>query len=345
MLRKIVQIGLLAGFVLFSDILAEAEEKVSRDFFLMDTIINMSAYGEHAEEGIARAEEETERLDALLSTGSMDSEVSQINEKSRSGEAGPFTLSEDVSALLDASLLLYEETGGAFDVSIYPLVELWGFPTKEYRVPDEEEIADALGRIGSDSISFDTSDFEMSFGEPEMEIDFGGIAKGYTSERLMQIFRDAGITSGLVSLGGNVQALGTKPDGSPWKIGIRHPDSAKDFLGILEVEDKAVVTSGAYERNFEKDGKLYHHILDPATGYPSMSGLASVTIIHENGTFADGLSTALFIFGEEKAIEFWRAHSGEFQIVLFTEDGRLIASEGLEGSFSSDLPVEWIGMD
>ncbi len=321
---------------------AAEQEKVTRDFYAMDTVLTLTAYGDGAAEGITKAGEEIERLDALLSTARKESEVASINAASMETEGEMFALSEDSIALLTASLYLNEETGGAFDITIYPLMQLWGFPTKEYRVPSDDEIAGTLALVGSDRISFDPEEGEMSFPMKGMEIDFGGIAKGYAAERILQIFRDAGITSGLVSLGGNVQTLGTKPDGSPWKIAIQNPYGEENYLGVLQAADKAVVTSGGYERYFEENGKRYHHILDPATGCPADSGLLSVTIINDDGMMADGLSTALFVMGEEKAVEFWRNHADEFQMVLYTSDDRLLASPGLRDCFTSDNTIEWI---
>ncbi len=151
-----------------------------------------------------------------------------------------------------------------------------------------------------------------------------GSRKGYTSAQIMQIYQDCGVTSGLVNLGGNVQALGGKTDGSKWKVAIQSPDDTEDYLGILEIEDQAVITSGGYERYFEEDGVTYHHIIDPATGYPADSGLISVTIVSDDGTLADGLSTSLFIMGEEKAAQFWRENSDEFEAIMETADGKAV---------------------
>ena len=162
-----------------------------------------------------------------------------------------------------------------------------------------------------------------------MKIDLGGIAKGYTSSRIMDIFKENGITSGLVNLGGNVQALGTKTDGSNWRVAVQSPD-------------EAVITSGGYERYFEQDGVTYHHIIDPKTGYPAENGLVSVTIVSSDGTLADGLSTSLFIMGEEKAAEFWKAHSDEFEAILETDDGTIYVTEGLKDSFTTDLDMKVI---
>ena len=138
-----------------------------------------------------------------------------------------------------------------------------------------------------------------------------------------------------MNLGGNVQALGSKTDGSKWKVGIQDPEGKEDYLGTLSIKDQAVITSGGYERYFEEDGKTYHHIIDPRTGYPADSGLLSVTIVSSDGTLADGLSTSLFIMGKEEAIEYWRDHSEEFDGILETEDGTLYVTEGIAEEFEA----------
>lgn len=193
-------------------------------------------------------------------------------------------------------------------------------------------------------INYDSKERSISFGIDGMEIDLGGIAKGYTSSRIMEIFKDYDIDSGLVNLGGNVQAYGTKTDGSNWRVAIKNPDTADDdtddYIGILSIADKAVITSGGYERYFEQDGKTYHHIIDPSTGYPAENGLVSVTIVSDDGTLADGLSTSLFIMGKDKAVEFWKVHSDEFDAVLVADDGTIYVTEGIKDSFTSDGTVE-----
>ena len=158
----------------------------------------------------------------------------------------------------------------------------------------------------------------------------------------MDIYKENNISSVLVNLGVNVQALWTKPDGSTWRVAVQSPDDTEDYLGILSVEDKAVITSGGYERYFEQDGKTYHHIIDPKTGYPAENGLTSVTVVSEDGTLADGLSTSLFIMGKEEAIEFWRAHSDEFDIIMLTDEGKLYVTEGIQDDFSTEMEMEII---
>lgn len=191
-------------------------------------------------------------------------------------------------------------------------------------------------------IDYDNKSREISFEDAGMEIDLGGIAKGYTSSRIMDIFKEYDVDSGLVNLGGNVQTYRTKTDGSKWRVAVQSPEDESQYIGVVDVSDKAVITSGGYERYFEQDGKIYHHIIDPATGYPAESGLKSVTIVSDDGTLADGLSTSLFIMGKDKACEFWKAHSDEFDFVLLTDDDSMYISEGIADDYSSDYEYEVI---
>ena len=320
-----------------------SQEPVSRDFFAMDTYMTVQAYGDGAEEATEAAEDEVYRLDAMFSTGDPESEISGLNSK------GGAVLSEEAGALVERGLELYDETGKNFDIAVYPVMKAWGFTDKNYRVPSEKELEELLPLTDADEVSFAESDdadgVEVSFGKKGMAIDLGGIAKGYTSSRIMEIYKEHGITSGLVSLGGNVQVLGTKPDGSKWKVAVQDPGSksaddaeadAAEYMGVLEAADTAVITSGAYERNFTQNGKFYHHIIDPATGYPADSGLRSVTIVSADGTLADALATSLYIMGKDKALDYWRDHSDEFGCILMDDDGELFVTKDLENDFTSD---------
>ena len=222
-------------------------------------------------------------------------------------------------------------------------MEAWGFTTGEYRVPEQTEIDSLLQTMQIGEIRCDSQTKTVILPE-QTKIDLGAIAKGYTSARLMEIFEGYDISSAMVSLGGNIQVKGSKPDGTSWKVAVEDPfsDSENAYAGILSVADKAVVTSGTYERYFEKDGKRYHHILDPATGYPAEKGLASVTIVSDDGTLADALSTALFVMGKEKAVAYWKAHAKEFDVVLIEDDGTISVSEGIENVFSCEKKYEKI---
>lgn len=315
---------------------AESNEEASKDIFAMDTYMTVTAYGAKAQEAVDEAEAEIQRLDELLSTGNEESEIAQLNQNKSA------ILSEDAGYLVERALELNKETDGAFDIAIYPVMEAWGFPTQNYQVPTADILESLLKLADASQIIYDENSRKISFGREGMKIDLGGIAKGYTSSRIMDIYKENNISSGLVNLGGNVQALGTKPDGSKWRVAVQSPDDTEDYLGILSVEDKAVITSGGYERYFEQDGKTYHHIIDPKTGYPAENGLTSVTVVSEDGTLADGLSTSLFIMGKEEAIEFWKAHSEEFDIIMLTDEGKLYVTEGIQDDFSTEMEMEII---
>ena len=231
-----------------------SDEEASKDIFAMDTYMTVTAYGEQAQEAVDEAGAEIERIDNLLSTGNEESEIAKLN------QSGSATLSEDAGYLVERALELNEETDGAFDIAIYPVMEAWGFPTQNYQVPSEDTLQSLLKLCDVSQITYDKDNRGISFNQEGIKIDLGGIAKGYTSSRIMEIYKENNISSGLVNLGGNVQALGTKTDGSKWRVVVQSPDDSDDCLGVLSIEDKAVITSGGYERYFEQDGKNYHHV-------------------------------------------------------------------------------------
>lgn len=295
--------------------------------------MTLTAYGEHAQKAVNEAEAEIKRLEELFSVGIEDSEIFIVNDN------GSEYLSQETAFLVNKSIELYQSTKGAFDITVYPLMEEWGFTTQKYNVPDEKKIKELQKNVNTSKIEFDQESKFISLPE-NTKIDLGGIAKGYTSDRIMKIYEKYNITAGMVSLGGNVQVYKTKTDGSLWKVAVENPDSTEDYLGVLSVKDKAVITSGGYERYFEKDGKTYHHIIDPATGYPAESGLKSVTIVSGDGVLADGLSTSLFVMGEEKALKYWKEYRDKFDMVLENDNGKIIITKGIEKDFTSDFDYE-----
>lgn len=306
----------------------------SKEFFAMDTYMEVDAYGDNGEKAVAKAEKEVNKLDSILSTGKSTSEISKLNKNKKQ------VVSADTMSLIKESVKISKETNSAFNPTIYPLMELWGFTTKNYYVPKDNEIKPLLNHMDIDNIKIDESKNEVSFKDSNMKIDLGAIAKGYTSSKIIDIFKENNIKSGMVTLGGNVQVLGKKPDGSLWKVGIQNPISESEYLGVLQTSDKAVITSGGYERNFTKNGKIYHHILEPSNGYPANNGLTSVTIISSDGTLADALSTSLFVMGKDKAIDFYKKSNYNFDFILYTSDNKLFISDGIEDVFSSDLDIK-----
>lgn len=296
----------------------------------MDTFMKLTVYGSNGKQAGTQAADRIRELEACLSTTAAGSDIYIAN------HAGSADLSEDAAALLGRALSLCADTGGLLDVTIYPVVRAWGFTTGAYQVPAQDTLDALLERVDYRTVSLAGGRLSLPEG---VEVDLGAVAKGYTGDQLMALFRDMGVTSAIVELGGNVQALGTKPDGSPWRVAIQAPDG-DGYAGVLEVAGKAVVTSGGYQRYFEQDGETYWHIIDPRTGCPARSGVLSVTVVEEEGVVCDALSTALFVMGPEEAAAYWRAHGG-FEYILIDEAGSVTITEGLEGGFS--LYGSWEG--
>lgn len=315
--------GLLVAALMLAGCSAQTsaeESSQTREVYAMDTVMTLEAYGQNADAALDEAVAEIERLDALWSIASSDGEIARLNAEKQ------ITASADTLALLTRAKEISAETDGLFSTTIAPLMEAWGFTSGDYRVPDEAELSALLAHVDDEEIAISDSTITIP---ADAKVDLGGIAKGFTSARVMEIFRENGIKNGILSLGGNVQALGTKPDGTLWRVGLQNPADERALFATLELADKAVITSGAYERNFEQDGIVYHHIIDPRTGYPAESGLSSVTIVSDDGTLADGLSTALYIMGKEAAVEFWRSNRDDFDMVLLADDGAVTVSAGI----------------
>ena len=295
----------------------------------MDTAMIFTAYGEKSTHADYMVEDEIRRLDALLSRTDEDSVIWQLNHADGLG----ITVGEEVCGLIETAEVYTQATGGAFDITIAPVVSAWGFTTDSYQVPDGAELAELLTHVGPEHI---TTAGDAAALDPGTQIDLGAIAKGYASDRVAAIFRENNVPRGKAELGGNILVMGDKPDGTPWRVGVQDPAKPNEeaYAAILALEDAFIVTSGSYQRYFEQDGKRYHHIIDPATGYPADSGLTSVTVVADsgegNGTMCDALSTALFVMGEEKALDFWRSGAYDFQLVLVTEDGRVVVTDGLK---------------
>ncbi len=332
----------------------------------MDTAMLITTYGERSPAAAYAAEDVIRDLEAKLSRTMEDSDVSRLN----SAGGQPIAISQDAFTLLRQAERCRIQTGGAFDPTIAPVAAAWGFAGgEEYRVPSQEELAALLPLVDCSAVFTDS---QLPEGEeyntagqyegeirytaslaPGQAIDLGGIAKGYAADILVRVFQEYGVPRGLAQLGGNVLAWGDRPGGTPWRVGVQDPAKPGDknaFAGVLELTDSFAVTSGGYQRYFEQDGKRYHHIIDPATGYPADSGLTSVTVVADAfktsqpcmGALCDAYSTALFVMGEEKALDFWRGcrdmEAGEplFQLVLVTEDGRVVVTEGLADCFTLD---------
>ena len=286
------------------------QQSAQESCFLMDTVMELTVWGDGAEEAVQAGQELLEHLDKQLSAVNPDSEIYQYNQ----GKAD--ALSPEIAALVERAGELEKETDGAFSPNLGALTALWGFTGGTPAVPDAASLNQALS--------------------DRSQLDLGGIAKGYAGDRLKALWEELGVESALASLGGNVVALGSRWDGSPWRVGIRDPFGQEtDLLGILEVCDCCVVTSGGYERFFEQDGLRYHHLLDPETGMPAENGLVSVTVVCADGTRADALSTAFYVLGKDAALEYWQENA-DLEFILVEENGTVTVTDGLWDVFSPE---------
>lgn len=298
----------------------------SSSFFAMDTYMKITVYHDNAASVLQQAEERVTELEQLWSVTNENSEVYAINHNN--GDI--VSVSPETAELLDFSLDISSITDGALDCTMYPVLTEWGFTTGEYKIPTDDSLTVLLTHTGYEKISLDGQNVTVPV---DMQIDFGAVAKGYTGDLLADILKENGISCALLDLGGNIQTIGTKPDGLDWKLGLRSPFDEGSFA-TLEVSDCAVITSGGYERYFiGADGETYWHILDPETGKPAHSGLLSVTIVGKEGRLCDALSTSVFVMGLDKAETLWKQHD-DFEMVLVTEEGSIYITEGLENRFT-----------
>ncbi len=293
------------------------------DIFAMDTYMNIKYFTDKDSDCSQKLQNEIEYLESIFSVTAENSDISAINHNT-----GKFTaVSDDTMSLVERAVEISEITEGSLDITVYPILKEWGFTTGNYKIPTQKTLNDLRQNTGYQNIALEDNKIKI----PEnFAIDLGAVAKGYTGDKLCDIFRKENITSALINLGGNVQTVGTKPDGSLWNVALKNPIDTEKEVCVVSLSDKAMITSGGYERYFiGEDGKQYWHILDPKTGYPSDKGLLSVTIIGEDGTLCDALSTALFVMGEEKAKIFASAHN-EIAVILINSHMEIFITENLK---------------
>lgn len=313
-----------------SSVQASPAATATADFFAMDTYMSITANGVDAQAAVDAAQAEVYVLENELSRNLPASEISKINAKSGLGSV---TVTKETYDIIADAVSYSEKTNGAFDITIAPVMDIWGFTDSNFRVPSSAEIQAVLPLVNWQKIILDKTKLTVELPVKGMELDLGGIAKGYSSDKVQAVMRGYNITSALISLGGNVAVFGTKADGALWKIAISDPAAPDSYIGVLIATDVSVITSGGYERNFIKDGITYIHIMDPALGTPVQSDLLSVSIVSADGVQGDSLSTALFVMGKDKAIAYWQAHK-DFACILVTATGEVFASTELENTFS-----------
>lgn len=310
--------------------LNRAPEEYRREEYALGTIVRLSVWSKdegQADAALANTAAAIARYESLFSANIASSDVSRAN----SAVGRDARVSAETAELMSKAIEIANMTGGAFDPAIGAVVKLWGIGTDRARVPADTEIAAALKEVNYKKIKTEHrgEKYLLSSGNGQ-KIDLGGIAKGYIADRLAELLRSEGIKSAIVDLGGNLEVVGSQPKGRPWRLGIQDPLKPRgEYFAVADVTDSSVVTSGPYERYFEKDGVRYHHIFDPSTGRPATSDLSSVTIIDRDSAMADALCTALFVMGRRRAEEFLRAHR-ELHSVLLTDDGKVYITGNLK---------------
>lgn len=321
------------------DTAEDTPESASQVAFTMGTVARITANGNGASEAVEAVIQELERLTAAVDRFTPGSDIHSVN----AGAGDWVDVKAETVELVERSLELARLTDGAFDPTVAPLINLWGFiedPNAEpdegssptilqgQRPPEHAAIEQTLQIIGYEFVEVDPANSKVRLTHEKAELDVGGIAKGYGADRALALFKEHGIDSGLIDLGGDMFVVGRKPDGSEWRIGVVDPQAPGTALAVLSLSDKAVVTSGNYERYFEYEGVRYTHLVDPRTGYPQQE-LASVTVVAPTGTQADALATAVSILGMEKGLELIEGLPGVDGILIGT-NGHIEITAGIK---------------
>ena len=328
--------SILVLLTLFTGCSSEKAEEHRSDLFAMDTYMELKVWCSDGEQAFSEASARITELENTFSVTIPESDISKVNH----AEGQTIEVSPDTALVVQKGIEIGDTSSGALDISIYPVLQAWGFTSQEKHVPSKETLRKELERVDYSRIRMEGNSITLP---SDMQTDLGALAKGYTGDEVIRIFHDHGAKSAIVSLGGNVQTLGTRPDGSLWKVGVVNPYIPSENMGVLEIADQAVITSGNYERYFEENGVRYWHIIDRKDGEPADNGLVSVTIVGSSGLECDALSTALFVESTEGAVSHWKRDSS-FEMLLVTDDGRILLTEGLRDVFTnqSTMPIEVI---
>ncbi|WP_347893024.1 FAD:protein FMN transferase [Dorea amylophila] len=295
----------------------QTDQDLTYTDMLFDTVIKIQILDPADESILDGLKKLCEKYDTMFSATNTDSELYKLNH----ANGQPFTVSSETVNLIQEGIHYSKLSGGAFDLTIEPVSALWDFKADKPTVPSSDAIAQAVSHV--DYTKVDIQDNTVTLEDPEAGIDLGAIAKGYIADQVKTYLKEQGIKHAIINLGGNVDVIGTKPDGSKYNIGIQKPfDESGEAITSVQLKDQTVVTSGIYERYFKKNGKLYHHILDPRTGYPCENNLYSVSIITDSSTKADALSTTCFLLGYEKGMELIQSMDG-VEAIFITDDEKV----------------------
>jgi thiamine biosynthesis lipoprotein len=298
-----------------------------RNSFGLGTLIHLRVYGGKSEIAIEEAIRIIGEIDNKMSAFKASSDICRINSKAGIEHE---KISKETFYVLEEAKKYSQLTEGTFDPTIRPLVELWNLTGKQGVIPSKEDIEEKLKLVNYNDIILDKEKVSVKLKNQNQKLDLGGIAKGYAADMVRDVLKKYKVKSGLIDLGGNIYVLGNKESGEKWNIGIQNPFKERgQYVGILSLSNKSVVTSGNYEKYFISEGKRYHHILDVKTGLPSESEIISATIVSDNSIDGDGLSTGIYILGVEKALKILEAVDG-IDGVLITKDKKVYVTSGIK---------------
>jgi len=307
---------------------ADLNQKISRTGLEIGTVVSITLYGTEDESIMDGAFKILKEIDKDFS---LSIESSTLNSINQNASFAPVEINDDIAQVIKNSLYYSEISNGLFDISIEPLVSLWGIGSENARVPSEDEIVSALTTVNYKNIILDGN--TIFFDSESTKLDLGAIAKGYAADKIVNYLKVNGINRAIISLGGNVYALGTKSEDSTWRIGIQNPNEDRgDIIGSLSVSDKSVVTSGLYERYFEENGVRYHHILNTEDGYPVVNEVLGVSIISDKSIDGDALSTITFILGVDEGMKLIESLD-QIDAIFVTKDSKVYSTSGIKEIF------------
>ncbi len=306
----------------------ESDGRELRSHLVMDTKVDITLYGLSAREATAVSREvfaEMERLEQILSRHEPDSDISRINQAA--GQEW-VTVEQETLQLLQEAVAAARMMDGAFDPTVGALLRLWGFGTEEPRVPTTRELEQALEQVDYEQIQIDEANSRVFLARSGMSIDVGGIAKGFIVDRGQEVTAAAGVKAAFINAGGDISIRGPRPAGGKWRVAVQDPDNPQAWIAIIELEAGSIATSGDYQRFFEEDGELYHHILDTASGLPARD-VSSVTVTGPSTSMVDALSTGIFVLGAQRGLALLETLP-EYEGLIVDQRGEIFISPGLQ---------------
>ncbi|MFA9398169.1 MAG: FAD:protein FMN transferase [Clostridiaceae bacterium] len=330
-MKKIIKtLPMIFMILFFSSCGKEDNIYIEKSKIALGTYCSIKVYGTEDESILDKC---FERIDEIEKEMSLNIELSEIKKINENAGIGYVEVSSDTLYVLEKGKYYSEISNGKFDITIGNLSELWNISGGNTVIPDEDSINKSLNNVDYNNLDIEYEKSQVSLIEAGMELDLGGIAKGYAADQVVKILKDNNVDSAIINLGGNVYILGRKSESTEYRIGIQDPFYKNDdYLGVVQVENKAVITSGIYERYFEKDGIIYHHILDTKTGYPIDNDLLSVTVITSSSIDGDSLSTLLFAYGLEHGLEYANSVA-DIDAIFVTKDKEIYLTEGIKEDF------------